>query len=76
MHSQIHIHYYEFFYPFSRLKHKDVFPLIHKYNLFDSISDKIVMLMDFDKERAVALLLDNTERIPVSRKSSIISLIK
>ena len=49
-----------------RLKHKDAFQLIHKHDLFHSISDKIVMLMDFDKDAAVKLLLDNIERVPVS----------
>lgn len=33
-----------------RLRHKDVYQLIHKHNLFPSIEDKIVLLMDFDKE--------------------------
>ena len=33
-----------------RLRHKDVYQLIHKHNLFSSIEDKIVLLMDFDKE--------------------------
>uniref|UniRef100_A0A8C3XXM7 Vacuolar protein sorting-associated protein 41 homolog n=1 Tax=Catharus ustulatus TaxID=91951 RepID=A0A8C3XXM7_CATUS len=32
------------------LRHKDVFQLIHKHNLFSSIRDKIVLLMDFDSE--------------------------
>uniref|UniRef100_A0A2K5ISK2 Vacuolar protein sorting-associated protein 41 homolog n=1 Tax=Colobus angolensis palliatus TaxID=336983 RepID=A0A2K5ISK2_COLAP len=32
------------------LRHKDVFQLIHKHNLFSSIKDKIVLLMDFDSE--------------------------
>ena len=30
-----------------------MFNLIHKHNLFDSIQDKIIMLMDFDKEVAI-----------------------
>lgn len=33
-----------------KLRHKDVYQLIHKHNLFASIEDKIVLLMDFDKE--------------------------
>ena len=49
-----------------RLKHKDVFELIHRHNLFDSISDKIVLLMDFDTEAAVKMLLDNIDKCPVS----------
>ena len=38
---------------FDRLGHTDVFNLIHKHNLFDSIQDKIIMLMDFDREVAI-----------------------
>lgn len=48
-----------------RLKHKDVFDLIHKHSLFHSISDKIEMLVDFDKDRAVRLLLENMDKVPV-----------
>ena len=33
-----------------RLGHSDVFNLIHQHNLFSSIQDKIIMLMEFDKE--------------------------
>ncbi|KAG7267052.1 hypothetical protein CRUP_026295 [Coryphaenoides rupestris] len=46
-----------------RLRHKDVYQLIHKHNLFSSIEDKIVLLMDFDKEKAVDMLLDNEDKI-------------
>jgi len=49
-----------------RLKHKDVFQLIRKHDLFGSISDKIVNLMEFDKDQAVNMLLDNMNKIPVS----------
>ena len=35
---------------FRRLGHSDVFNLIHQHNLFNSIQDKIIMLMEFDKE--------------------------
>ncbi|PIK53217.1 putative vacuolar protein sorting-associated protein 41-like [Apostichopus japonicus] len=48
-----------------RLKHKDVFQLIHKYNLFKAVNDKIVMLMEFDNVRAVKLLIDNTDKVPI-----------
>jgi len=48
------------------LRHKDVFQLIHKHNLFSSIKDKIVLLMDFDSEKAVDMLLDNEDKISVS----------
>lgn len=39
------------------LRHKDVFQLIHKHNLFSSIKDKIVLLMDFDSEVMCFLFL-------------------
>uniref|UniRef100_A0A8C8GF91 Vacuolar protein sorting-associated protein 41 homolog n=1 Tax=Oncorhynchus tshawytscha TaxID=74940 RepID=A0A8C8GF91_ONCTS len=50
-----------------RLRHKDVYQLIHKHNLFSSIEDKIVLLMDFDKEKAVDMLLDNEDKISTDR---------
>uniref|UniRef100_S4RIT6 Vacuolar protein sorting-associated protein 41 homolog n=1 Tax=Petromyzon marinus TaxID=7757 RepID=S4RIT6_PETMA len=50
-----------------RLKHEDVFELIHKHNLFSAIQDKIPLLMDFDKERAAKLLLDNEDKIPITQ---------
>uniref|UniRef100_A0A671K648 Vacuolar protein sorting-associated protein 41 homolog n=1 Tax=Sinocyclocheilus anshuiensis TaxID=1608454 RepID=A0A671K648_9TELE len=49
-----------------KLRHKDVYQLIHKHNLFSAIKDKIVLLMDFDKEKAVDMLLDNDDKISVS----------
>uniref|UniRef100_A0A8B9L2V7 VPS41 subunit of HOPS complex n=1 Tax=Astyanax mexicanus TaxID=7994 RepID=A0A8B9L2V7_ASTMX len=51
-----------------RLRHKDVYQLIHKHNLFSSIEDKIVLLMDFDKEKAVDMLLDNEDKISYLHK--------
>ncbi|XP_078376476.1 vacuolar protein sorting-associated protein 41 homolog isoform X2 [Oculina patagonica] len=48
-----------------KLGHSDVFNLIHQHNLFDSIQDKIIMLMEFDKEKAVKMLIDNVDKIPV-----------
>ncbi|KAI0227033.1 Vacuolar protein sorting-associated protein 41 [Lamellibrachia satsuma] len=50
-----------------RLKNKDVFDLILKHNLFAAISDKIVMLMEFDQTTAVQMLLDNRDKIPTDR---------
>ncbi|XP_064186870.1 vacuolar protein sorting-associated protein 41 homolog isoform X1 [Anguilla rostrata] len=50
-----------------RLRHKDVYQLIHKHNLFSSIEDKIVLLMDFDKEKAVDMLLDNEDKISTDK---------
>uniref|UniRef100_A0A5F8HDC8 VPS41 subunit of HOPS complex n=1 Tax=Monodelphis domestica TaxID=13616 RepID=A0A5F8HDC8_MONDO len=49
------------------LRHKDVFQLIHKHNLFSAIQDKIVLLMDFDSEKAVDMLLDNEDKISIKR---------
>ncbi|XP_054847633.1 vacuolar protein sorting-associated protein 41 homolog isoform X2 [Eublepharis macularius] len=49
------------------LRHKDVFQLIHKHNLFSSIRDKIVLLMEFDSEKAVDMLLDNEDKISINR---------
>ncbi|KAG9476041.1 hypothetical protein GDO78_002877 [Eleutherodactylus coqui] len=50
------------------LQHKEVFDLIHKHNLFSSIKDKIVLLMDFDTEKAVDMLLDNEDKISYLHK--------
>ncbi|XP_041103206.1 vacuolar protein sorting-associated protein 41 homolog isoform X1 [Polyodon spathula] len=50
-----------------QLRHKDVYQLIHKHNLFSSIEDKMVLLMDFDKEKAVDMLLDNEDKISIDR---------
>uniref|UniRef100_A0A669EYU8 Vacuolar protein sorting-associated protein 41 homolog n=1 Tax=Oreochromis niloticus TaxID=8128 RepID=A0A669EYU8_ORENI len=50
-----------------RLRHKDVYQLIHKHDLFSSIEDKIVLLMDFDKEKAVDMLLDNEDKISIDK---------
>uniref|UniRef100_A0A4W3IZ86 Vacuolar protein sorting-associated protein 41 homolog n=1 Tax=Callorhinchus milii TaxID=7868 RepID=A0A4W3IZ86_CALMI len=38
-----------------KLRHKDAFQLIHKHNLFSSIKNKIVLLLEFDTELAVLL---------------------
>ncbi|XP_074658816.1 vacuolar protein sorting-associated protein 41 homolog [Tubulanus polymorphus] len=50
-----------------RLKNENAFDLIHKHNLFDSISDKIVKLMRFDKEKAVQLFIDNIDKVPIEK---------
>uniref|UniRef100_A0A8C1B5P6 Vacuolar protein sorting-associated protein 41 homolog n=1 Tax=Cyprinus carpio carpio TaxID=630221 RepID=A0A8C1B5P6_CYPCA len=50
-----------------KLRHKDVYQLIHKHNLFSAIKDKIVLLMDFDKEKAVDMLLDNDDKISMDK---------
>ena len=47
------------------LKDPSVFDLIRKHQLFDSITDKIAMLMKFDRDKALQLFLENVDRIPV-----------
>ncbi|KAG7210413.1 hypothetical protein KM043_011945 [Ampulex compressa] len=46
-----------------KLKHKDVFQLIQKYNLYDSIYDMIEGLMDLDAERATQMFLEK-DKVP------------
>ncbi|CAG0922413.1 unnamed protein product [Notodromas monacha] len=46
------------------LKHKDVFALIDKYELVDSIKDLVPGLMELDAERAVQLFLDHIDKLP------------
>ncbi|KAK2146463.1 hypothetical protein LSH36_606g03004 [Paralvinella palmiformis] len=60
-------HFDKALYIFLKLRHPEVFDLIHRHNLFDSISDQIVLLMEFDVEAAIKMLLDNTDRIPVAK---------
>nr|XP_022306823.1 vacuolar protein sorting-associated protein 41 homolog isoform X5 [Crassostrea virginica] len=50
-----------------KLGNTDVFQLIHKYNLFTSISDKIVQLMEFDDDQAATLLIDNMDKLPIEQ---------
>ncbi|XP_041366904.1 vacuolar protein sorting-associated protein 41 homolog [Gigantopelta aegis] len=50
-----------------RLQHPDVFQLIYKHNLFDSISDKIIQLMKFDQDQTVKMLIDNTDKVSVAK---------
>ncbi|XP_065929628.1 vacuolar protein sorting-associated protein 41 homolog isoform X2 [Magallana gigas] len=50
-----------------RLQNTDVFQLIHKYNLFSSISDKIVQLMEFDENQAGKLLIENMDKLPIEQ---------
>ena len=47
-----------------KLGHKDVFQLIRKHKLFDSIEDKIVQLMDLDFEEARKLFLEYKDILP------------
>lgn len=50
-----------------RLKHEDVFQLIHTHQLYDKISDKIIQLMDLDQDTTVKMLLDNNDTVPISK---------
>ncbi|XP_042202802.1 vacuolar protein sorting-associated protein 41 homolog isoform X2 [Callorhinchus milii] len=50
-----------------KLRHKDAFQLIHKHNLFSSIKNKIVLLLEFDTEKAVNMLLDNEDKISIDK---------
>ncbi|MEQ2170452.1 hypothetical protein GOODEAATRI_000420, partial [Goodea atripinnis] len=51
-----------------RLRHKDVYQLIHKHNLFSSIEDKIVLLMEFDKEMIMEELEDVDKAIEFAKE--------
>lgn len=48
-----------------RLKRDKAFELIRDHNLFNAVRDKVKVLMQYEEEKAVQLLIDNTERIPV-----------
>ncbi|XP_069111688.1 vacuolar protein sorting-associated protein 41 homolog [Argopecten irradians] len=48
-----------------KLRHKDVFSLIYKHDLFDSITDKIIQLMEFDCEQAVDMLIGNMKKMSI-----------
>lgn len=46
-----------------KLRHKDVFQLIQKYQLYNSVYDMIEGLMDLDTERAIQFFLEK-DRVP------------
>ena len=46
-----------------KLRHKDVFQLIQKHQLYNSIYDMIEGLMDLDAERAIQFFLEK-DRVP------------
>ncbi|XP_020282011.1 vacuolar protein sorting-associated protein 41 homolog isoform X2 [Pseudomyrmex gracilis] len=46
-----------------KLRHKDVFQLIQKYQLYNSVYDMIEGLMDLDTERAIEFFLEK-DRVP------------
>lgn len=47
------------------LRHPDTFELIKKHNLYDALKENVVLLMEFGKEQAVTLLLENTAHVPI-----------
>ncbi|KAL8579065.1 hypothetical protein ACOMHN_036004 [Nucella lapillus] len=50
-----------------RLRNKDVFALIQKHSLYKALGDQIKSLMALDSEQATKLLLENIDKIPVSK---------
>lgn len=52
-------------YIYLKLKRKDVFEFISKYNLFKSVKDKVLTLLEFDEQRALDLMVLNPDKIPV-----------
>lgn len=46
-----------------RLQHADVFRLISQHNLFSTVHDKILALMELDVNQACALFLEHSEHI-------------
>ena len=49
-----------------RLGHPDIFQLINRHQLFTALQDKLALLMEFDKDQAVKMFIENTDKIPVS----------
>eukprot|EP01083_Nonionella_stella_P289010 983564_1 len=43
----------------------DVFGLIEKYDLFSNVKDKVVELMEFDKDKAIELFRTHSDQLPV-----------
>jgi len=48
------------------LKRGNAFELIQKYNLFDTVRDKVMLLFKYDKEKAIQMLVSNPDKIPVN----------
>ena len=47
-----------------KLEHNDVFELIRRHSLYDSVADKVLELMELDHEEAVKLFLDKMAHMP------------
>lgn len=52
-----------------RLKRGNVFELIKQHNLYPAVDDKVVLLMEFDREKAVDMLVTNAGKIPIAHVS-------
>ena len=50
-----------------KLKRGNVFELIRQHNLYDAIHDKVVLLMEFDRDKAVEILVSNADKIPIAQ---------
>uniref|UniRef100_A0A8C4NBS6 Vacuolar protein sorting-associated protein 41 homolog n=1 Tax=Eptatretus burgeri TaxID=7764 RepID=A0A8C4NBS6_EPTBU len=50
-----------------KLRHPDVFDLIGRHSLFNAIQDKILLLMEFDPQRAAKMLLENEDKVPINK---------
>lgn len=65
---------------YHRLKHKDVFTLIQKHNLYGVIHDMLIDLMELDDKQTIALLLEkntiSTDKIVEKLKPTKIHLYK
>lgn len=47
-----------------KLQHKDVFSLIKTHNLYNAIKNMIVPLIQLDREKAIAMLLEKNKISP------------
>lgn len=54
-----------------RLRRPAAFDLITKHNLFPAIQEKVLFLMECDQEKALALFVDNTDKISVCHPPSL-----
>jgi hypothetical protein len=50
-----------------RLRRGSAFDLIEQKDLFYAVQDKVLLLMNYDIDRAVQLLVNNTNRVPVRK---------
>ncbi|XP_039266626.2 vacuolar protein sorting-associated protein 41 homolog isoform X1 [Styela clava] len=50
-----------------KLRHPDTFQLIRKHSLYAALKKNIILLMEFGGNKAVDLLLDNMEHVPIEK---------